>query len=360
LTNGCGSEETYTDTVQSTSTLVTTAEFTTDLNSYCFGDIVNFSSVNNNSNNTFIWNFGDGNTGLGIEEMHMFGDTGTYLVTLYLTNTCGITDSISNTLSIDTSSSPIAVFTSSPDLYACPNQAVDFTNLSSDTNTVNWNFGDGGNSNMANPNYSYASAGNYFVTLTVTNGCGLSSSRTQLFTISTLDVLEPPTVFCTEMEDSMVFTWDSIKDATGYEVSIDSGLTWIKVPEGVTSYAVPGTSGVTYTLTVRGLGPPYCKFGLVSNPTSCSYIGVGTADNHINKLVWITPNPSSGIFHLKLSNISLSRSSLLIYNLLGEVVISNTNIKSGDVIDISDQPAGVYLCKIETSGWLELHRLVVQ
>jgi PKD repeat protein len=53
------------------------------------------------------------------------------------------------------------------------NRTVNFTDTSTNTPTSwSWNFGDGGSSTAQNPNHTYASAGNYQVALTATNGGG--------------------------------------------------------------------------------------------------------------------------------------------------------------------------------------------
>lgn len=51
-------------------------------------------------------------------------------------------------------------------------QSVTFTDLSNLAGTWAWDFGDGGNSSVQNPAYSYPIPGNYVVCLTVTNDCG--------------------------------------------------------------------------------------------------------------------------------------------------------------------------------------------
>ena len=65
-----------------------------------------------------------------------------------------------------------ANFSGSPTSGTAP-LAVSFTDLSSGSPTSwSWNFGDGGTSSSQNPSHSYAAAGSYTVSLTVTNACG--------------------------------------------------------------------------------------------------------------------------------------------------------------------------------------------
>ncbi|MDY0102897.1 MAG: PKD domain-containing protein, partial [Lentimicrobium sp.] len=55
--------------------------------------------------------------------------------------------------------------------YVENNLTVDFTNLSMNALTYNWDFGDGNSTNLINPSHSYAINGSYNVELTATNDC---------------------------------------------------------------------------------------------------------------------------------------------------------------------------------------------
>ncbi|HRF38461.1 MAG TPA: PKD domain-containing protein, partial [Saprospiraceae bacterium] len=54
----------------------------------------------------------------------------------------------------------------------CVNTSVPFSNASCNATTYLWNFGDGTTSTLQNPSHTYATPGNYTVSLTVTNTCG--------------------------------------------------------------------------------------------------------------------------------------------------------------------------------------------
>ncbi len=57
------------------------------------------------------------------------------------------------------------------------------TNQSANATSYMWYFGDGGLSSQANPNYNYATDGNYTITLIATNSCG-NDTTTQTITIA--------------------------------------------------------------------------------------------------------------------------------------------------------------------------------
>ena len=56
-----------------------------------------------------------------------------------------------------------------------------------------WTFGDGGTATGATANHTYAAAGTYPVTLTVTDNGGLTGSSTQSLTVAALPGNQPPT-----------------------------------------------------------------------------------------------------------------------------------------------------------------------
>ncbi|MBC7643210.1 MAG: serine hydrolase [Flavobacterium sp.] len=64
---------------------------------------------------------------------------------------------------------PVAGFSFAPNTSICANELIQFTDSSKDASTWNWDFGDGTISTAINPNHSYAAAGTYIITLTVTN-----------------------------------------------------------------------------------------------------------------------------------------------------------------------------------------------
>ena len=70
----------------------------------------------------------------------------------------------------------------------CTFSSVGTVDPNGDSFTYLWNFGDTTNSTAANPSHTYAAAGTFTVTLTVTDGWGRFNSATRVVTI-----VEPPT-----------------------------------------------------------------------------------------------------------------------------------------------------------------------
>ena len=95
---------------------------------------------------------------------------------------------------------PKASFTEEPGTVGI-GQAVAFANHSSDPNGAEglplesaWSFGDGTSSGATNVSHSYAAAGSYTVTLTVTDKLGLKASASQVVTVNEPVVTPPPPV----------------------------------------------------------------------------------------------------------------------------------------------------------------------
>lgn len=61
---------------------------------------------------------------------------------------------------------------------------VQFSSTSTGAYTYLWNFGDGQTSGAKNPQHTYASAGEYLVTLTITNACGSISTVEKIISIT--------------------------------------------------------------------------------------------------------------------------------------------------------------------------------
>jgi PKD repeat protein len=129
---------------------------------------------------TYTWDFGDGSTGTGVNPEHTFASSGTYSVTLTVSNCDG-----ANTASIshDVTVSDVCVPVTGPDFTWAPltptaGDSVTFTSSVAGGSlpiAYNWDFGDGSTGTDVNPEHTFASSGTYSVTLTVSN-CGGSST----------------------------------------------------------------------------------------------------------------------------------------------------------------------------------------
>lgn len=153
----------------------------------------------------WLWDFGDGVTSNAQNPVHAYASTGTYNVSLIVTNGGGCKDTVVQSVLIN----PVLAgnFTAS---MVCPGSVTDFTDLSTSQSggivAWNWSFGDGTpNDSTANPSHIYQVSGSYPVTLVVTDSIGCSD--TLLKSVSTLPSpvsgFDYPTV-CTK--ETVIFT----------------------------------------------------------------------------------------------------------------------------------------------------------
>ena len=128
-----------------------------------------------------------GGSATGPTVTTVYPHTGPRYVTLTVTDAGGLTNSVTKQVDVGTAPTnqpPVAQFSSS-----CTNLGCTFDSGGS-TDDVgitsrSWTFGDGSSAgNVAAPSHTYASAGTYNVTLTVTDGGGLSNSTTKPITVS--------------------------------------------------------------------------------------------------------------------------------------------------------------------------------
>ena len=146
----------------------------------------------------YSWNFGDGSAVVDANAnptaSHTYTNPGTYNATLIVTNSSGESETITQTVTVD--STPTASF--SVPTQPTPGTATTF-DASASTDSVgtitdySWNFGDGSPvddaGSTASTTHSYATRGHYTVTLTVTNDAGQTATFHQAITVD-----DPPAV----------------------------------------------------------------------------------------------------------------------------------------------------------------------
>jgi len=180
--------------------------FTIATTTVCLGQTIPFTDIStpgSGSITTWAWDFGDGNsiTNATGSASHSYNSTGTFPVSLTVTNNFGCFKSIIHPITVVTS--PTAQFTGNP-LSACSVPLnVTFTN-SSITNgggaSYNWDFGDGGTSTLVSPPaHVYNSFGNYTVSLIVKEqGCSDTLAKNNYIVIQNIqpDFIANITTIC--------------------------------------------------------------------------------------------------------------------------------------------------------------------
>ncbi|MFN8300126.1 MAG: PKD domain-containing protein [Chitinophagales bacterium] len=120
------------------------ANFSATPTSSCTG-IIQFTDLSTGSPTTWLWNFGDGSTSTQQNPSHLYGQNGTYTVTLTVTNSYGNnTKTLTSYITINKPTAPTAT-----DVQRCGPGSV--TLSSSTTNPVKWYDSTGAVISTANP-----------------------------------------------------------------------------------------------------------------------------------------------------------------------------------------------------------------
>ncbi|TDU87109.1 PKD repeat protein [Kribbella voronezhensis] len=129
---------------------------------------------------SYAWNFGDGATGSGATASHTYAASGTYTVGLTVTDGDGGTNTTSHTVTVTRiNQGPTASFTTNCTNLAC---TVDGSASQDPDGTLTgyaWDFGDSATGSGVTASHTYAAAGTYTVSLTVTDNDGATASTTR-------------------------------------------------------------------------------------------------------------------------------------------------------------------------------------
>jgi len=145
------------------------ADFSATSTSGCAPFTVQFTNNPMNAD-SFLWDFGDNESGAGENPTHIYTSPGVYAVTLIAANACGNTIETKPAY-ITVNDVPAADF-SAASTEGCAPLTVQFSNNSTNAVSYSWSFGDDSTSTEERPAHEYTAAGSYTVTLTVVNECG--------------------------------------------------------------------------------------------------------------------------------------------------------------------------------------------
>ena len=120
----------------------------------------------------YTWNFGDGNSSLGVEAAHAYAHPGLYTLTLAVRDSLGLTGTSSWSVSVNPG--PALAVTASGSVVDV-NHSVSFDTTvtgGTGTGTINWTFGDGATGTGSTALHSWTDPGTYVVNATYRDGLG--------------------------------------------------------------------------------------------------------------------------------------------------------------------------------------------
>ena len=148
-----------------------------------------FNDTSRGTIQLWFWDFGDGGRSEERDPVHTYQNPGTYTVSLRAFDESRLADCIkTDYITVRLPAPPIANFTATP-TSGNALLSVTFNDTSANTPTSwLWTFGDGTNSTIQHPIHIYTSAGNYTISLNVTNEDGANATIKENY----ISVSNPP------------------------------------------------------------------------------------------------------------------------------------------------------------------------
>jgi PKD repeat protein len=133
----------------------------------------------------YAWDFGDGTTASGTEVSHAYAANGTYSVSLTVTTSAGVTSTRTVVVDVDGTSGPapntppLASYEAGCTGLTCTFNALQSADPDGQITVYAWNFGDGTTGDGGIAAHTYAAAGTYVVSLSVTDNLGATGMQTK-------------------------------------------------------------------------------------------------------------------------------------------------------------------------------------
>lgn len=189
-------------------------------------------------------------------------------------------------------------------------------------------------------------ASSYTYAVTDANGCSATTTAT---ITQAIEIIVSVTA-----ENTSTFINSTTNSLTGTpEGGIFSGI-GVSGTNFNPSIAGIGTWPVTYTYTDEN----GCTDSATINITVDMSTGIGMNGSE-EAMLEIYPNPTSGIFILKLKN-KTAETKICVYDVLGKCVFDKVSKNDKEKIDLSGQPKGIYTLEIESDGKSDMKKIVLQ
>lgn len=241
-----------------------------------------------------------------------------------------------------------------------------FIDITSNNNPLQsvyyWNFGDGNYSSARNVEHTYLSDGDYTVCFWVKDTLDASHCNDTICKLITVSSTLPVADTC-----SALFVFTQLQAYNIAAVNLASGInpqfSWnfgdgpqsiVTGPYPGYTYMNAGTYEVCLTLTTDSCNTIYCDSltvdtvglmrggnqGFTINVLSPAQVtGLNEKETILNTMasIEVYPNPGAGIFSIS------AAANIEVYNLIGELVLSENNTTR---IDLTDAPNGLYFVRL--------------
>ena len=231
----------------------------------CFIDLSYVASPPFGFITTWVWNYGDGSPFTTVtfpnspNVCHIYPNSGLFMVTLTVTDNFGNTNY--STSNVTVRPKPLSNFMVSGNCLYQPSFFSDLSQTNGGGFIVDWqwDFGDGGLSNLQNPVHFFGSAGSYNVKLRITDNYGCYDSIikvTSLYQASAGGSVSGNATIILGQSSGTMSLAGNIGAVVNWERSHNGGAyTTISGTEGLTSYAeIPADTGTWHYRAVVQAG----------------------------------------------------------------------------------------------------------
>jgi PKD repeat protein len=151
----------------------------------CYNMYVQFQS-NPNNFDSYLWDFGAGDTSHSANPSHKFTAVGNYPVKLTVSNGCGNTKTIIDTVHIVNNLPFNNLNTSVTPSTICPGQQIIYNAGPTGDPSISfsWNFGDATTSTVSTGSHTFSALGTYSVICVGRNSCGSTDTSRMLVTVA--------------------------------------------------------------------------------------------------------------------------------------------------------------------------------
>lgn len=296
---------------------------------------------------SYAWNWGDGSpSSSGVSATHAYAAAGTYNVSLTVTDNDGATHSVSKPVTVTAPANnvpPVAAFTPTTTGLSVATDAAASADPDGTIASYAWDWGDGSpGSTGATATHAYAAAGQYTITLVITDNAGATGTTTQNVTVDA----PPPAEFLLQddFERSATSSWGAatiggpwtISGGAASAASVADGKARLNLAAGSTRFAMlPQASLREYTAEV--------DFSTSATPDSgATYAGMVARDTGAGTyLVHAWLRPGGTVWLIAQQGSTVLQSSTL----------SGLTYAAGDTFTLKLEVSGTTATQINAKLW---------